>query len=90
MMFMNDNDRKMYELLYVLRNGTPEQIAEYIDSLPPTPEEEKNSFRERHKNQSREELQAELIDQLMQIQEHINKTYFTGEEGGEQHDSSNA
>lgn len=79
-MFLNDNDRKMYELLYVLRNGTPEELSEYLDSLPPIPEEEQNRFNERHKHQSREEIKAELVDQIMQIQEHLTRTYFTRSE----------
>lgn len=80
MMFMNDNDRKMYELLYVLRNGTPEQIAEYIDNLPPIPEEQLQQHRDKHKNQTREEQNAELIALLDKMQEHLRKTYYTGEQ----------
>lgn len=79
-MFLNDNDRKMYELLFVLRNGTPEQVSEYIDNLPPIPEEQLQQHRDKHKNQTRAEKTAELIEIIERIEDHINKTYFTGGE----------
>ena len=79
-MFLNDNDRKMYELLFVLRNGTPEQVSEYIDNLPPIPEEQLQQHRDKHKNQTREEQTAEIIKLLDKMQEHLTRTYFTGGE----------
>lgn len=78
--FENENDRQMYELLFVLKNGTKEDLMQYIHEHTPT-EEEHTKFIERHQNQTREEIKAELADQIMQIQKYLSKKYFiTGTE----------
>ena len=78
--FENENDRQMYELLFILMNGTKEDLMQYIEEHTPT-EEEHTEFIERHQNQTREEITAELAEQIMQIQEHLRKKYFiTGTE----------
>lgn len=72
--FENENDRQMYELLFVLKNGTKEDLMQYINEHTPT-KEEHTEFIERHQDQTREEIKAELVDQIMQIQSYLNKKY---------------
>lgn len=78
-MFLNETDKEMYEFLFVLKNGTKEDIIQWLDSHP-IPEEQQQQLREAHKNQTREEKTAALIEVIGKIEDHINKTYFTGGE----------
>lgn len=77
--FENENDRQMYELLFVLKNGTKEDLMQYVREHEP--KEEESKFKERHQNQSEEEIKMELVNEIMQIQEYLSKKYFiTGTE----------
>ncbi len=71
--FENENDRLMYELLYVLLNGTHEDLDEYLNSHP-IPEQDRSDH---NSNKSREEKTEELVDKLMEMQDYLNKKYFT-------------
>lgn len=71
--FENENDRRMYELLYVLMNGTNEDLDEYLNSHP-IPEQDRSDH---DSSKSREEITEELVEKLMEMQDYLNKKYFT-------------
>lgn len=77
-MFFNETDKEMYEFLFVLKNGTAEDLTTWLDEHP-IPEEQRELLRESHKEQSREEQTARIIEIIERIEDHINKTYFTGD-----------
>jgi hypothetical protein len=78
-MFLNDKDKEMYCFLVVLKQFcdneiTVDEFMQYIDEH--TPPEHRNKHRDN--NQTREERTAEIVNDIEQIQEHLEKTYFTG------------
>ena len=77
--FENENDRRMYELLYVLRNGTNEDLDEYLNSHP-IPEQDRQDRSDHNSSKSREEITEELVDLLMEMQDYLNKKYFISDE----------
>lgn len=70
--FENENDRLMFELLYTLRNGSNEELKQFLDSHP-IPKKRKSKH---DSSKSRAEVTAELADKLMKMQDYLNKKYF--------------
>lgn len=78
--FENENDRQMYELMFILKNGTKEDWMQFVREHQPT-EEEHAEFMKKHQNETREEITAKLVEEIMEINEYLKKKYFiTGTE----------
>ena len=79
--FENENDKTMYEMLFMLKNGTKDDFIKWLE-LHPVPDEYKLKVKDKDEHQSRAERTTAIIEYITRIETYINQKYFIGTDSG--------